>query len=162
MTVTSPRYRYFGHIVAALARRDGCLLMVEQQGSDDAEPGWALPAGKVESGENLEAALRRELREETGLILEGVPRVIFTVQVLQEADGTVEEAVAFTFACDVSGEIQPNDPDGLVLSAQWVEETDALGRLASLGWYECDPLRRWLSGEAVAGAVYSLRTRGGR
>ncbi len=153
-------YRYVGHIVAALAQRDGRLLLVEQQGPDDTEPGWALPAGKVEPGEGLVAALHRELREETELVLEGVPHVVFTVQVLQEGDRSVEEVGVFTFACDVSGEIQPNDPDGLVLSAQWVEEADALDRLALLGWYDRVPLQRWLSGEADAGMVYNLQTKG--
>jgi len=152
-TDTTMSYRYAGHIVAALARQDGRLLLVEQQGPDDAEPGWALPAGKVEPGEGLVAALRRELREETGLVLEGAPRVVFTVQVLQEGDRAVEEVGVFTFTCDVSGEIQPDDPDGLVLSAQWVEESDALDRLALLGWYDRVPLQRWLSGEADGGMV---------
>ncbi len=142
-TDTGMSYGYVGHIVAALAQRDGRLLLVEQQGPDDTEPAWALPAGRVEPGEGLVAALHRELREEIGLVLKGVPRVVFTVQVLQEGDRSVEEVGVFTCACDDSGEIQPNDPDGLVLSAQWVKEADALDRLALLGWYDRVPLQRW-------------------
>jgi hypothetical protein len=35
-------------IVSAIARRDGRLLLVEQEGPGDPEPGWMLPGGMVE------------------------------------------------------------------------------------------------------------------
>lgn len=151
-------YRYFGHIVNAVVRRHGCVLLVEQQGPDDPAPGWALPGGRVELGEELLAALDRELREETGLTLDGEPHIAFVVQVLRDGgDGMVEETLAVSFACDVTGEIQPRDPDGLVLAAAWIEEGDALDRLALLDWYDCAPLRCWLNGDAAAGTVYTVR-----
>jgi ADP-ribose pyrophosphatase YjhB (NUDIX family) len=43
---------------------DGRILLVKQQVG---ERGWSLPGGKAEAGETLEAAIVRELAEETGL-----------------------------------------------------------------------------------------------
>lgn len=151
-------YRYAGHIVTALARQDGRLLMVQQQGPDEAEPVWALPGGRVEPGEPLVGALARELREETGLALTGAPRVAFAVQLLAEAGTeTLEEIVAVAFSCEVVGKIQPYDPDGFVLAAAWIAESDALDRLALLSWYDPTPLQHWLNGSAAPGTVYALR-----
>lgn len=55
--------------VGALVIDDGKLLMIKR----DREPGkglWTVPGGRVELGEYLDQALRREVREETGLDIE--------------------------------------------------------------------------------------------
>lgn len=52
--------------VGAVCIRDGRLLMV-QRGRGVEQGRWSLPGGRVERGESLAEALRRELREETGL-----------------------------------------------------------------------------------------------
>ncbi|MGH8906079.1 MAG: NUDIX hydrolase [Egibacteraceae bacterium] len=61
MTTTAPVLA-----VAAVCVRDGRLLLVKR-GRGGAVGQWAVPGGKVESGESLATAVRRELREETGL-----------------------------------------------------------------------------------------------
>ncbi|MEU9026957.1 NUDIX hydrolase [Streptomyces sp. NPDC048383] len=58
--------------VAAVIIRDGCVLMVRERGRGpsglhDGPEYWTLPGGGVEPGEDLEAAVRREVAEETGL-----------------------------------------------------------------------------------------------
>lgn len=104
-------------------------------------------------------ALGRELRKETGLTLDSVPHSAFVVQVQRDDDNCqVEETLAVSFACDVTGTIQPRDPNGLVLAAEWTEDGDALERLALLDWYDCTPLLRYLNGDAAVGAVYAVRS----
>lgn len=152
------KYRYYRHIALALVRQRGQLLLVRHRGPEG-DANWWLPGGDVEQGEGLVAALRRELREETGLEMTGTPHVAFIVQVFGRAHDQVEESVGFHFACAVSGQLQPQDTDGLVAEAQWVDEADALARLRALGWYDCVPLDRWLNGEAATGAVYTHERR---
>ncbi|MEU8776398.1 NUDIX hydrolase [Streptomyces sp. NPDC048606] len=58
--------------VAAVIVRDGRVLMVRERhrgpsGLHDGEEYWTLPGGGVEPGEDPEAAVRREVAEETGL-----------------------------------------------------------------------------------------------
>lgn len=57
--------------VGSVCLRDGAVLLVRRS----QPPGsgqWALPGGRVEAGETLVEAVRRELAEETGL--RGEPR----------------------------------------------------------------------------------------
>jgi 8-oxo-dGTP diphosphatase len=56
--------------VAALIVRDGQILL-GKRGPGTRSPGkWSFPAGFVERGEQVEAAVAREVREETGLEIE--------------------------------------------------------------------------------------------
>ncbi|MFW6173896.1 MAG: NUDIX domain-containing protein, partial [Elusimicrobiota bacterium] len=46
------------------------FLLVQRVDKDGIFPGkWQNPGGKIELGENVEAAIERELKEETGLEL---------------------------------------------------------------------------------------------
>ncbi|MFN3385737.1 MAG: NUDIX domain-containing protein [Candidatus Thermochlorobacter sp.] len=68
-TDTSIRLR-----VAALAVQDGKALLVKHRrflsGIDLPDESWILPGGGIKVGETLEEAVRREVKEETGLICE--------------------------------------------------------------------------------------------
>lgn len=54
--------------LALVTRRDGRVLLVHE-GHGPLAGWWLLPGGGVEPGESVEAAARRECREETGLTL---------------------------------------------------------------------------------------------
>src|SRR5262249_19715744 len=49
---------------------DDDRLLVVKRGAPPSEGLWTVPGGKLEFGEKLEAAVVREVREETGLVVE--------------------------------------------------------------------------------------------
>jgi mutator protein MutT len=53
--------------VAAVIWNDRRQLLLIRRTKNPRKGQWSLPGGKVEFGESLEQALRREIREETGL-----------------------------------------------------------------------------------------------
>jgi 8-oxo-dGTP diphosphatase len=55
-------------VVAGVVRREDGLLLITQRLADDTLGGyWEFPGGKVDPGEELKAALWRELKEEIGV-----------------------------------------------------------------------------------------------
>ena len=56
-------------VVAAVIEKDGKYLLIKEKLSDGIEK-WIVPGGKVEFGEKLEDAVKREIKEETNLDIE--------------------------------------------------------------------------------------------
>lgn len=103
-------------VVGCLVRndRDEVLLIRHHK------RGWEIPQGRVEEGEDLLAALRREVREETGV--EIVPGPLAAVW----SKLTSPAALIFTFLGRyASGALVPT---GDSVEACWLTETEALGK----------------------------------
>jgi 8-oxo-dGTP diphosphatase len=54
-------------VVAGILQRDGSILICQRQRADAYGLQWEFPGGKVEPGEDLRTALRRELEEELAI-----------------------------------------------------------------------------------------------
>ena len=66
-------------IVAALIRRGDEVLLVRLREPANQGPSWVLPAGDVTPGELLLETLARRVREETGLAVQDVGRLLYTM-----------------------------------------------------------------------------------
>lgn len=92
--------RPIGVGVLALIERDGTLLM--ERRSDCGR--WGLPGGGIEVEESLEEGLRREVLEETGLVL--TDEELFAVfpgpsRIVRYPDGNVVRLLTFVFRANV-------------------------------------------------------------
>jgi len=74
--------------VGAVIVDDGRIVLIKRRFEPLAGE-WSLPGGSVEVGETLEAAVAREMEEETGLRVEVGPVIEVFDRVMRDADGRV-------------------------------------------------------------------------
>ncbi|HJR46205.1 MAG TPA: NUDIX hydrolase [Actinomycetota bacterium] len=98
--------------VGAVVIRNGALLMV-QRAQEPASGLWSVPGGRVEKGEYLNAAVAREVREETGLDVE-VEELLGILEVVGDPHYVILDFVATT-----TGAQEPRAGDD-VGAARWV------------------------------------------
>jgi 8-oxo-dGTP diphosphatase len=114
------------HLVTGIVERDGCVLCVASRYPNHAEPLWNLPGGRQRPGELLDAALRREFLEETGLAVE-----VGSLQYVAESYDPLART-HFTNACfavyaDGEPHLPPGDAHAVALA--WVTRDELATRL---------------------------------
>lgn len=107
--------------VAAVIARKGQILVVEHRKRETSY--WVLPGGRLESGETLSAALKRELKEELALTAEVGPLLA-----VYETLAPDRHTVNLAFRVEVG------------LAAPRIDASDEV--LASWRWMEVGELRR--------------------
>ncbi len=89
-------------VSAIITDSEGRILL--QRRSDNGL--WGLPGGTMEIGETIVDALHREIKEETGLIIEptGIVGIYSNPKhVIAYSDGEVRQEFSICFACKVIG-----------------------------------------------------------
>jgi ADP-ribose pyrophosphatase YjhB (NUDIX family) len=112
--------------VGAVVFRGDEVLLIER-GKEPLKGWWTLPGGMVEVGENLEAAVVREVMEETGLSVKPKGVAAIFERIMPDEDGRTEyHYVIIDYLCELEG--------GTLLAASDV---------AAAAWVKVDELDRW-------------------
>jgi ADP-ribose pyrophosphatase YjhB (NUDIX family) len=108
--------------VGALIFEGSNILLVERA-KEPLQGYWSLPGGIVEVGEKLEDAVRREVREETGLEIDPLEMFEIFERIMPDAEGRPEyHYVLIDYWCRVAGGHLAASSD--VSRAVWVTEQD--------------------------------------
>jgi 8-oxo-dGTP diphosphatase len=106
--------------VGALIFENSDILLVERA-NDPLKGYWSLPGGIVETGETLDAGIRREVLEETGLDVEAISVFEIFERIMPDADGRTEyHYVLIDYICRPrGGQLAPASD---VSKVAWVSE----------------------------------------
>ncbi len=107
--------------VGAVVVHEGRVLLV-RRGSEPLKGHWSLPGGMLELGESLEAGVVREIREETGLVVEVVLLIELLDRIHRDGDRVRYHYVIADYLCRVvGGELKAaSDADAV----RWVERAE--------------------------------------
>jgi len=147
-------------IVGGLLRRGDSVLLVRQQKPNDSKTRWALPGGYVERDELVLGALRREVREETGLEVLEIGPLLYVVHLTIPDTGDV--AVALVFQVEAwCGQVHPSNPvtdaAETILDAQFVHVEGAIQYLEQGLRFASQPAIEHLCERAPQGTVWVYR-----
>ena len=107
--------------VGAVLVDSGRVLLV-RRGTEPLKGHWSLPGGLLELGEPLAAGVVREVREETGLLVEPLELIELLDRIHREADRVRYHYVIADYLCRVAGGqlLAASDADAV----RWVERAE--------------------------------------
>jgi 8-oxo-dGTP diphosphatase len=98
---------------------DGRRVLLVRRGSEPLKDQWSLPGGALELGESLTDGLVREIREETGLIVEPVELIELLDRIHRDGNRVRYHYVIADYLCRVTGGILTAATDAA--EVRWVE-----------------------------------------
>jgi ADP-ribose pyrophosphatase YjhB (NUDIX family) len=124
--------------VGAVVFHAGKVLLIER-GKEPLKGWWTVPGGLVEVGERLEAAVRRETLEETGLRVKPVAVAALFQRIMPDLDGRTEfHYVIVDYLCELEGGEVRADSD-----------------VAAAGWFTLEESRRLKMAPGTPGVLES-------
>ena len=107
--------------VGAVIVEAGRVLLV-RRGSEPLKGHWSLPGGLLEVGESLAEGVKREVREETGLLVEPVELIELIDRIHREGERVRYHYVIADYLCRVAGGVlqAASDADAV----RWVERAE--------------------------------------
>lgn len=98
------RYANRGLTIDAIIVRDGKILLIKR-GAEPFKGFWALPGGYVDWDETVEDAVRREVAEETGLMVTSLE----LIGVFSKPERHPKQCIDVAFAVETMGEPKAGD-----------------------------------------------------
>ncbi len=115
--------------VAGICFMDDKVLIAKRAATRELYPGlWACGGGQVETGENFEEAVKRQLKEELGVIIE--PIASFGTYEILTPDSEQKKIPGLRFACKVIGFVNGKEPQISKEHTEW--KFLAIDKLAEL------------------------------
>jgi len=130
-------------VVSVLIKNNGKYLLVKERLESGREM-WIIPGGKVEFGETLEDAAKREIFEEVGIKARNLKYLCFKEAIFPQFN---YHTVIFFYESVTKKVNLDKDIEGKVMEARWVtqEEVKKLPLVDSAEW-----LFTWIKKEANA------------
>ncbi len=135
--------------VGAVVVHEGRVLLV-QRGHEPAKGQWSLPGGLIDVGESLREAVIREVREETGLVVESVELIELLERIHRDGDRVRYHYVIADYLCHLVGGAlaAASDADAV----RWVERAEwnshsalridpITARVIEVGWQRAKALQ---------------------
>lgn len=140
-----------GQHAGVLVYLDDQLLLVRERWEQVDAERWNPPSGRIEDGERPPVAAAREVKEESGCVVDADrPELIATSSVVRDG---VEVTRSWNYTTTTEDHhLGPDDPDGTVLGARWFPRSTAVGHVAALTYPPIrEPLVAYLNSGIVAG-----------